>query len=120
MKTRNAQDIVNMCVELQRNVNNIMDSSGSTAQTEGGGIRQVLEKKEGLFRQNMMVSFLLLFFANLTRTYLAFLFPSLPLSRGKFDFLPLLIFLLGCLNCIFLGKTCQLRCSFGHFTGSEP
>lgn len=49
--------LVNNCVLLQQNVNNFIDSSG--APTPGGkpaapGIRQLLEKKEGLFRKHMM------------------------------------------------------------------
>ncbi|KAJ1944213.1 hypothetical protein EC988_006041, partial [Linderina pennispora] len=51
--------VVNSWVQLQQSVNNVMDSSknptlGKNGKAPDPGIRQVLEKKEGLFRQNMM------------------------------------------------------------------
>ncbi|KAJ2853076.1 hypothetical protein J3B02_003299, partial [Coemansia erecta] len=51
--------VVNSWVQLQQTVNNVMDSSKNPSLGKNGklpdpGIRQVLEKKEGLFRQNMM------------------------------------------------------------------
>ncbi|KAJ2606893.1 hypothetical protein H4R99_000066 [Coemansia sp. RSA 1722] len=51
--------VVNAWVNLQQTVNNVMDSSknptlGKNGKLPDPGIRQVLEKKEGLFRQNMM------------------------------------------------------------------
>ncbi|KAJ2723213.1 hypothetical protein GGI07_002782 [Coemansia sp. Benny D115] len=51
--------VVEAWVNLQQAVNNVMDSSKNTASGKTGkqpnpGIRQILEKKEGLFRQNMM------------------------------------------------------------------
>ncbi|KAJ2636980.1 hypothetical protein GGF44_003022, partial [Coemansia sp. RSA 1694] len=51
--------VVGAWVQLQQAVNNVMDSSKNPKQSKSGrapdpGIRQVLEKKEGLFRQNMM------------------------------------------------------------------
>lgn len=51
--------VVNGWVQLQQTVNNVMDSSKNTSIGKNGkepdpGIRQTLEKKEGLFRQNMM------------------------------------------------------------------
>lgn len=41
-------------ISLQENVNAFIDSSTTTLKTKGIGIRQLLEKKEGLFRKNMM------------------------------------------------------------------
>ncbi|KAJ2880176.1 hypothetical protein H4R27_004882 [Coemansia aciculifera] len=51
--------VVNMWVQLQQCVNNVMDNTKNPKLSKSGklpdpGIRQVLEKKEGLFRQNMM------------------------------------------------------------------
>ncbi|KAJ1940016.1 hypothetical protein GGF37_004158, partial [Kickxella alabastrina] len=51
--------VVNTWVQLQQAVNNVMDSSknptlGKNGKAPDPGIRQILEKKEGLFRQNMM------------------------------------------------------------------
>ncbi|KAJ1949702.1 hypothetical protein FBU59_001025, partial [Linderina macrospora] len=51
--------VVNSWIQLQQSVNNVMDSSknptlGKNGKAPDPGIRQVLEKKEGLFRQNMM------------------------------------------------------------------
>ena len=52
-------------IKLQTDVNAFMDSNRNTAPVRQGklpppGIKQVLEKKEGLFRKHMMVSFSLL------------------------------------------------------------
>lgn len=52
-----SEKIINYLVSLQSGVNNFIDSSG--APSSGGklpspGIRQLLEKKEGLFRKHMM------------------------------------------------------------------
>ncbi|KAJ2616978.1 hypothetical protein EV177_000779 [Coemansia sp. RSA 1804] len=51
--------VVNDWVQLQQAVNNVVDSSknptlGKNGKAPDPGIRQLLEKKEGLFRQNMM------------------------------------------------------------------
>ncbi|KAJ2006417.1 hypothetical protein GGI04_001889 [Coemansia thaxteri] len=51
--------VVNTWVLLQQTVNHVMDNTKNPKQSKTGkipspGIRQVLEKKEGLFRQNMM------------------------------------------------------------------
>ncbi|KAJ2805411.1 hypothetical protein H4R21_001265, partial [Coemansia helicoidea] len=51
--------VINSWVQLQQAVNNVMDSSknptiGANGSAPDPGIRQILEKKEGLFRQNMM------------------------------------------------------------------
>ncbi|KAJ1771957.1 hypothetical protein IW140_002938 [Coemansia sp. RSA 1813] len=53
------EHVVNSWVQLQQAVNNVMDSSknptlGKNGKSPDPGIRQLLEKKEGLFRQNMM------------------------------------------------------------------
>ncbi|KAJ1791654.1 hypothetical protein LPJ59_004954, partial [Coemansia sp. RSA 2399] len=53
------EHVVNSWVQLQQAVNNVMDSSknptlGKNGKAADPGIRQLLEKKEGLFRQNMM------------------------------------------------------------------
>ncbi|KAI8323716.1 beta and beta-prime subunits of DNA dependent RNA-polymerase [Martensiomyces pterosporus] len=55
----NFERVINTWVQLQQSVNNVMDSSknptlGKNGKAPDPGIRQVLEKKEGLFRQNMM------------------------------------------------------------------
>ncbi|KAJ1951934.1 hypothetical protein GGI12_006370, partial [Dipsacomyces acuminosporus] len=55
----NFERIINSWVQLQQAVNNVMDSSknptlGKNGKLPDPGIRQTLEKKEGLFRQNMM------------------------------------------------------------------
>ncbi|PVV00927.1 hypothetical protein BB560_004674 [Smittium megazygosporum] len=55
----NFERIVNLMVQLQQNVNNLIDSSKNPNAKKGRvnippGIKQILEKKEGLFRQNMM------------------------------------------------------------------
>ncbi|KAJ2796356.1 hypothetical protein H4R20_005556, partial [Coemansia guatemalensis] len=51
--------VINTWIQLQRAVNNVMDSTKNPTISANGkqvdpGIRQILEKKEGLFRQNMM------------------------------------------------------------------
>ncbi|KAJ1870253.1 hypothetical protein LPJ71_012036, partial [Coemansia sp. S17] len=51
--------VVNTWVRLQQCVNNVMDSTKNPKLSKSGkmpdpGIRQILEKKQGLFRQNMM------------------------------------------------------------------
>ncbi|KAJ2741692.1 hypothetical protein GGI20_005011 [Coemansia sp. BCRC 34301] len=51
--------VVNMWVQLQQSVNNVMDNTKNPKTSKSGktpdpGIRQILEKKNGLFRQNMM------------------------------------------------------------------
>ncbi|KAJ3328931.1 hypothetical protein HDU76_009008 [Blyttiomyces sp. JEL0837] len=50
--------IVNACITLQQEVNYLIDSSKAPLQAGGkmaaNGIRQMLEKKEGLFRKHMM------------------------------------------------------------------
>ncbi|KAJ2251536.1 hypothetical protein GGI13_003794 [Coemansia sp. RSA 455] len=51
--------VVNTWVQLQQCVNNVMDSTKNPKLSKSGkmpdpGIRQILEKKQGLFRQNMM------------------------------------------------------------------
>ncbi|KAJ2714946.1 hypothetical protein H4R19_001471, partial [Coemansia spiralis] len=51
--------VISGWVQLQQAVNNVMDSSKNPTLAANGsapdpGIRQILEKKEGLFRQNMM------------------------------------------------------------------
>ncbi|KAJ1874531.1 hypothetical protein LPJ55_001391 [Coemansia sp. RSA 990] len=55
----NYENVINTWVRLQQAVNNAMDSSknptlGKNGRAPDPGIRQILEKKEGLFRQNMM------------------------------------------------------------------
>ncbi|KAJ2617132.1 hypothetical protein H4S08_000456 [Coemansia sp. RSA 1365] len=51
--------VINAWIQMQQTVNNVMDSSknptvGTNGKPPNPGIRQILEKKEGLFRQNMM------------------------------------------------------------------
>ncbi|OLY84359.1 DNA-directed RNA polymerase I subunit rpa1 [Smittium mucronatum] len=53
------ESVVYYMVQLQQNVNNMIDSTQNNSAAKGGaekppGIRQILEKKEGLFRKNMM------------------------------------------------------------------
>ncbi|KAJ1756237.1 hypothetical protein LPJ58_003843, partial [Coemansia sp. RSA 1591] len=55
----NYERVISTWVRLQQSVNNVMDSSknpvlGKNGKPADPGIRQILEKKEGLFRQNMM------------------------------------------------------------------
>jgi DNA-directed RNA polymerase I subunit RPA1 len=52
--------LLDAITDLQHNVNSLIDSSKNPTRLKGGkqnpdGIKQVLEKKEGLFRMNMMV-----------------------------------------------------------------
>jgi DNA-directed RNA polymerase I subunit RPA1 len=47
-------DMVKTWVKLQESVNCLIDSSRSSTPDMPSGVRQVLEKKEGLFRRNMM------------------------------------------------------------------
>jgi DNA-directed RNA polymerase I subunit RPA1 len=50
-------------IQLQEVVNTLIDSSKSEKKNDTSGIRQLLEKKEGLFRKNMVrISFLFLFY----------------------------------------------------------
>ena len=56
---RDYTDLLNAWVRLQEDVNSLIDSSRNPTQGIGGrqieeGIKQKLEKKEGLFRKNMM------------------------------------------------------------------
>ncbi|KAF2455211.1 hypothetical protein BDY21DRAFT_387027 [Lineolata rhizophorae] len=58
-RPRDFTDLQNAWVQLQEAVNTLIDSSrgpmrGAMAQNVDEGIKQKLEKKEGLFRQNMM------------------------------------------------------------------
>ncbi|PVU90353.1 hypothetical protein BB561_004906 [Smittium simulii] len=51
--------IVNQMIQLQQNVNNLIDNTKNPSANKGRtnqtpGIKQMLEKKQGLFRQNMM------------------------------------------------------------------
>jgi DNA-directed RNA polymerase I subunit RPA1 len=52
MKVNETMEGNKAAIELQKFVNNFMDSSHDA--TAASGIRQLLEKKSGLFRQNMM------------------------------------------------------------------
>jgi DNA-directed RNA polymerase I subunit RPA1 len=53
---KNISSIVTLWIELQYHVNCFMDSSKDTKAyvPNTSGIRQILERKEGLFRKNMM------------------------------------------------------------------
>ena len=55
-KTKDLKDRMNAWLELQEAVNCMLDSSKASrgAQDAPQGLRQILEKKEGLFRRNMM------------------------------------------------------------------
>lgn len=55
-KFKNKNEFTNKWLELQDNVNCFIDSSKSskTADKDSKGIRQILERKEGLFRMKMM------------------------------------------------------------------
>ncbi|OMJ28106.1 DNA-directed RNA polymerase I subunit rpa1 [Smittium culicis] len=53
------EQLVFYMIQLQQQVNNMIDSTKNTSKAQGAaentpGIRQLLEKKEGLFRKNMM------------------------------------------------------------------
>ena len=61
------QNLLNALVQLQIDVNSLIDSSKNPQPVRQGklppaGVKQGLEKKEGLFRKNMMVYFFLHFF----------------------------------------------------------
>ena len=54
------KDLILTLVQLQIDVNSFMDSNKNPAPVRQGklppqGVKQILEKKEGLFRKNMMV-----------------------------------------------------------------
>lgn len=55
-KEKNSKEIFAKWVELQDAVNHLIDSSKTSKQAdkESAGIRQLLEKKEGIFRMKMM------------------------------------------------------------------
>jgi DNA-directed RNA polymerase I subunit RPA1 len=42
-------------LDLQNHVNNLIDNKENTSNTMPPGIKQLLEKKAGLFRKHMMV-----------------------------------------------------------------
>ena len=46
--------LLDLWLRLQGEVNNYVDSSKSTNRDQPPGIKQLLEKKEGLFRKHMM------------------------------------------------------------------
>ena len=56
LKEKNSQEIFAKWVELQDAVNHLIDSSKASRQVdkESSGIRQLLERKEGIFRMKMM------------------------------------------------------------------
>jgi DNA-directed RNA polymerase beta' subunit len=59
--------LLNTLVQLQNDVNSFMDSTKNPTPMRQGqfpppGVKQTLEKKEGLFRKNMMVRCIMLFF----------------------------------------------------------
>jgi DNA-directed RNA polymerase beta' subunit len=86
------QNLLNALVQLQIDVNSFIDTSKNPQPVRQGmlppaGVKQGLEKKEGLFRKNMMV-------------YLLFV------SLGSSSYVNLS-----------QGKTSQLRCPFRHFAG---
>jgi len=68
-KSENARAFVQLLealIKLQHDVNSFIDSSKNPAVMRQGklpppGVKQLLEKKEGLFRKHMMVSFILSF-----------------------------------------------------------
>ena len=51
---KTSSDLAKLWIELQENVNCLLDSAKSSTPDPPHGVRQVLEKKEGLFRRNMM------------------------------------------------------------------
>lgn len=55
-RARTADDLQNQIVSLQGSVNGVIDSTRNPGSARGAedGIKQLLEKKEGLFRKNMM------------------------------------------------------------------
>jgi DNA-directed RNA polymerase I subunit RPA1 len=54
LDSKSSSDLAKLWIELQENVNCLLDSSKSSTPDPPHGVRQVLEKKEGLFRRNMM------------------------------------------------------------------
>ena len=52
--SKDFQQAMNSWLKVQDCVNGLIDSTKSSDRNAANGIRQVLEKKEGLFRQNMM------------------------------------------------------------------
>ena len=54
VKQKARNDRINAWIALQEAVNSLMDSQKSSTNGATGGIRQLLEKKQGLFRMNMM------------------------------------------------------------------
>lgn len=53
-KEREVRNIIKFKDELQIRINNIFNSEKSTIQTQAKGVKQILEKKQGLFRMNIM------------------------------------------------------------------
>lgn len=54
VNVKSSSDLAKLWIELQEAVNCLLDSSKSSTPDPPNGVRQVLEKKEGLFRRNMM------------------------------------------------------------------
>ena len=54
VQAKKRDERINAWIALQEAVNSLMDSQKSSANGATGGIRQLLEKKQGLFRMNMM------------------------------------------------------------------
>jgi DNA-directed RNA polymerase I subunit RPA1 len=54
VEMKSSSDLAKLWIDLQENVNCLLDSSKSSTPEPPQGVRQVLEKKEGLFRRNMM------------------------------------------------------------------
>lgn len=72
MRRRNLQQLLDSLIQLQHDVNSFIDSSKNPAPVRQGklppaGVKQLLEKKEGLFRKHMMVSPQSIFFNRLGR-----------------------------------------------------
>ena len=93
-------------IQLQIDVNSFMDSNKNPTIIRGGklppsGVKQTLEKKDGLFRKHMMVS------RSHTRL---FLFADLETDATLF--------------CLIIsrspGKASQLRCPIGHLARHQP
>lgn len=53
-RKRHLGDLMQACVNLQTAVNGLIDQGKAGTQNAPDGIKQLLEKKEGLFRKNMM------------------------------------------------------------------
>lgn len=55
-RLKGKSDFINKCLELQDGVNCFIDAkkSSKASDKEFKGVRQILEKKEGLFRMKMM------------------------------------------------------------------